>query len=69
MMSIIRNYDSFPYNQDIYEKVLSWIQEKNFTKVKPYGGVLFNKWVCDENIWDGWVQGYLANLPSNKANF
>ena len=45
-MSIIRNYDAFPYNQETYEQVLSWIQEgENSTRanVKPYAGVVFNQ--------------------------
>ena len=43
MVIIIRNYDLFPYNNNIYKKVLSWIKAENYTKVKPYGGVLFDK--------------------------
>lgn len=46
-MSIIRNYEALPYNQDTYEQVLSWIQEDvgdnyTYTEVKPYAGVLFD---------------------------
>lgn len=42
-MDIIRNYEAFPYDQDTYEEVLSWIQKKNYAEVKPYAGVLFDQ--------------------------
>ncbi|XP_065901246.1 ABC transporter A family member 9-like isoform X2 [Dysidea avara] len=38
-----RNYEAFPTNQKIYKQVLSWIIDDNYTRVKPYAGVLFDE--------------------------
>ena len=40
-----RNYLAQPASQQQYETVMKYLQDRNFSSIRPHGGVVFNKLV------------------------